>query len=77
MINILTFIGAQDHKRPFNVALWLKCMREKSREPPKLFPNDFKESATVMLYDRLGLTVEDISHENCRNVYVNEIQTLI
>ena len=62
------------------MALWLKCMREKSREPPKLFLNDFKESATVMLYDRLGLTVEDISHENCRNVYlklVNEIQTLI
>lgn len=55
-------------------------MTEKSRKPPKFFPNDFKESTTVLLCNRLGLTVEDISHENCRNVYlklVNIIQTLI
>ena len=51
-------------------------MTEKSREPLKLFPNEFKESATVVLYSSLGLTVGDVSHGNCRNVYLNLINVI-
>ena len=72
--------GAQDHKQSFDVALWLKCMREKSNHPPKLVPDDFQESATVVLYSFLGLSLSNISHNNCRNIYlklVHVIQNLI
>lgn len=69
-------LGAQDHKKPFDVALWLKCMREKSKEPPRLVPGDFEESATVTLYSYFGLSVPDISHNNCRSIYLKLVRVI-
>lgn len=69
-------LGAQDHKKPCDVALWLKCMREKSKDPPKLVPDDFEESATIVLYSYLGLSIPDISHSNCRNIYIKLVRVI-
>lgn len=45
-------------------------MIQESKPIPKFYPNDFKKSAETVLYRALGFTVQDIIHENCRQVYL-------
>ena len=41
-------------------------MMDKSRAPPKFFPDDFRSSTEIILRSALGLTVDGVNHENCQ-----------
>ena len=50
--------------------LWARGMVES--EPASLVcPAVFKDAAEVVLRSTLGLSVDDITHTNCRNVYLH------
>ena len=49
-MTFMLVLGVQDHRQTFDVTLWIKFMREESKEPPKSVPSDFEESAKVVLY---------------------------
>jgi len=49
---------------------------DESKSPPKLFPPDFNISAGIILRRAIGITVCDITHENCRSVYLRLVKLI-
>ena len=75
-IYVFTSIGAHDHLQPFDIDLWLTCMSRKSRIPPRLYPEEFERCAVYILDRALDLNPRDVSHENCRNIYVKLLRII-
>ena len=55
--------------------LWAAGMLEKSESPPPFYSTEFHELATDILM-MLGLSVANITHENCKDIYVNIISLI-
>ena len=51
-------------------------MLHESKPPPKFFPDDFKDTATTILQSGLGLTVDGITHESCRTIYLKLVELI-
>ena len=51
-------------------------MLNESQQPPKFFPSDFKENVGIILNRVFGITVDGISHGNCRNVYLKLVHLI-
>ena len=56
--------------------MWAKCMLEESAPLPSLCPKDFADNAKFFLYLFYGLRLEDITHENCKDVYLNLVNII-
>ena len=50
-------------------------MLEESAPLPSLCP-DFADNAKFFLYLFYGLTLDDITHENCKDVYLNLVNII-
>ena len=75
---VLIFItGAHDHMQPFDVDLWLTCMSRKSKTPPRLYPEEFGRYAFDIFDHCLNLSPRDVSHDNCRNIYVKLVEAFV
>jgi len=56
--------------------LWARLMLEESSRPPKFYPNDFKDSAEIILNHLFGINVDGITHDNCKNIYLRMIHII-
>ncbi|XP_065890187.1 uncharacterized protein [Dysidea avara] len=68
--------GVQDQLQDFDANLWAQCMLHESVSPPRFYPDDFKTSASTILYNGLGLNPNAITHYNCRNVYLKLVHLI-
>ena len=59
-----------DCLKPIAPLLWAQCMQEKSIPAPPLCPLEFKENAEYFLNALYGLTLPDVTHQNCKEVYL-------
>ena len=62
--------GTEDQLQPINTDLWATCMVSQSKPAPKLYPTFFKTGVRALLHRKLHISEEDITHDNCRNVYL-------
>ena len=53
-------IGAQDQLQIIDSNLWATCMMGESKPMPKFYPDDFKQSAEIVLYRALGFKRQDL-----------------
>lgn len=51
-------------------------MSTESTDKPRFFPEDFETEAIHFLHECLGITVNDITHNNCRDVYCKLVEVL-
>ena len=73
-------IGVEDKLMPIDSRLWARCMLEESITPPPLCPSDLAEDIEFFMRMLLGLTLSDITHANCKRIYVlltNFIETIV
>ena len=52
-----------------NGKIWAESMLE-SEAAPLMYPGGFKQSLEEILNSILELTMHDLNHNNCRNVYL-------
>ena len=74
------FLGTTDQLQPIDSTLWAHCMLYESIASPPLCPESFKDICEDVLHDTLNLSPDDITHANCRNIYlqlVNSIKILV
>ena len=50
--------------------MWAHCMLSDSMQAPLLCPEDLAENAAFFLQSYFGLTVNEIKHTNCKQVYI-------
>ena len=50
--------------------LWTKCMLEYSKKAPQLCPTDLANDVEYFMHALLGLTLADLTHDNCKDVYL-------
>lgn len=62
--------GTSDQLQPMDTTLWTTCMLHESTAAPKLCPVVFQNTADVVLHTNFGLTIDDVTHANCRNIYL-------
>jgi len=55
---------------------WAQVMLEESSRPFKFYPNDFKDSAEIILNHLFGINVDGITHDNCKNTYLQMIHII-
>jgi len=67
-------IGAQDHLQHFDSDMWAHCMLHESKLLPRFSPTDYKNTISIILNHTFGITVDDISHGNCRGIYLKLVQ---
>ena len=63
-------VGVEDQLMPIDSEVWARSMIEESRKPPPLCSSEFKENIVFFMNTLLGKTLSDITHENCREIYV-------
>ena len=51
--------------------LWAHCMLTKSCDHSLNCPEDFTENALYFLEHVFGLTLDQVTHQNCIEVYLN------
>lgn len=76
----LSGVGKQDQLKNIDPSLWAASMISESRSAPPLCPVNFKNAASEILRDTLHCSVADITHMNCRSVYlhlVHHIEMLV
>lgn len=61
---------------PVDGQLWARGMIESESSPP-VCPVVFKEAAERVLKSTLGLSVDDITHTNCQNIYLHLVHYII
>jgi hypothetical protein len=71
----LNQIGTTDQLEPIDTALWVHCMLHQSSVPP-LCPTTFQDYGEAALFATLGLTLKDITHTNCRNIYITLVHSI-
>ena len=72
--------GKEDHLQPIDVTLWTASMASESRPPPPLCPIPFKHIASTILRNDFHLNLSDITHSNCRDIYlllVHHLEALV
>lgn len=72
----LLCIGVIDHLHPVNASIWLYAMEKESVPTPSFFPRNFKVTADVILRNLLHITREDITAENCADIYTMLIENM-
>ena len=60
---------------PVNGHLWARGMQETETAPP-VCPVTFKDAVEAVLRSTLGLSVNDITHANCRNIYLHLVHQM-
>ena len=55
--------------------LWAQCMFESEPAPP-LCPAVFRNAVDQVLQELLGMTIDDVTHKNCRNVYLKVVRQM-
>lgn len=71
----LNVLGTTDQVQPFDTTIWAHCMLHESTAPPELCPENFKDICEDVLEDS-GLTLSDITHTNCRDIYLELVQNI-
>ena len=61
-------VGKQDQLKPIDANLWATCMYE-TESAPALCPVVFANTVNRVLSETLGMSVDDITHTNCRSVF--------
>lgn len=61
---------------PVNGHLWARGMLETIPAPP-VCPVLFKDAVEAVLRLTLGLSVNDITHANCKNVYLYLVRQMV
>ena len=77
---VFTTVRTTDQLQPIDPTLWANCMIHESTAPQSLCPTEFKDICDDVLRVFFGLSIEDVSHTNCRSVYirlVREIKLLV
>lgn len=64
------FSGKEDKSQTFDTTLWALGMASESRGPPPLCPVPFKRTASRILRNKMHLNLADITHNNCRSIYI-------
>ena len=67
---VLLLSGKQDQLMNIDCDLWTKCMLEYSKKPPPLCPTHLAEDIEYFLHTLLGMSLADLTHDNCRDVYL-------
>lgn len=65
--------GKQDQLKTIDAYLWATCMIESEPAPP-LCPIPFKNAVCQLLSENLGMSIDDVTHENCHNVYLRLVR---
>ena len=68
--------GKSDQLMPVNGRLWARGMQETVLAPP-VCPVLFKDAVEAVLRSTLGLSVNDITHANCRNIYLHLVHQMV
>lgn len=63
--------GKEDQLMNIDCDLWATCMLEHSKTPPPLCPSHLAEDLEYFMHTELGITLADITHDNCKSVYVD------
>jgi hypothetical protein len=58
-----------DYLVPFNPSLWMRAWLDESSAPKEFFSNKFKVWAKATLWNRFGISREDITHSSCLAIY--------
>ena len=73
VIIISVIIGASNQLKPIDPLLWVKCMMVESCHEPPLCPVEFERAARIVLSE-LGLSIDNVTHANCCDVYLLLVQ---
>ena len=72
---ILYYTGTADYVKPVDTCLWTYLMLNESQCPPKFFSSQFKQECDHFLLDRFGVTQQDITHSNFKQMYLEICQS--
>lgn len=50
--------------------------RQLAEDPQPFYPADYEAEATAVLNTTLGISVKDITPDNCRNIYIQLVHLL-
>ena len=73
-------VGVTDQLQSVDSELWRHCFEKESKPPPPFLPVDVESDLTCFLENCLHITKDEITHSNCKNVYinlVNEVKEII
>ena len=78
---VITFIiDKEDQIQEVDADLWLHCMLNESVDPPCFLSADVENSLSFFLEHFLHIKQEDVTHRNCKMVYIkliDEIRSLL
>lgn len=76
---VLTYelLDSQDQLQPIDCRVWATCMISESKHCSELCPGFFKRILRRIMNSRLYLRENDITHNNCRNIYENLVSHAI
>lgn len=63
--------GTADFAAPVHPQLWAHCMLTETCDDSLTCPEDFTENAVYFLEVVFGLTLDQVTHQNCVEVYLN------
>ena len=55
--------------------VWAQCMFD-SETAPSLCPATFRSAVDRVLQGLLGMSIDDVTHNNCRNVYLKVVHQM-
>ena len=70
VIKLLMFTGKQDQLKNVDAYLW------ESEPAPRLCPAPFRSTVDQVLQELLGMSIDDVTHKNCRNVYLKVVHQM-
>ena len=62
-----------DYVKPVDTSLWMHLMLNESHPPQDFFSCQFKIECDEFLLDKFGMTQQDITHSNFKQMYLEII----